>query len=370
MKKSRYDINSLHDLDLLKGKLAIYHSDGLSKPRYFFRGQNAVYPSVIPSMVSIPGRKDHIDYSEKSLDLIRAQAYTICAHAKKIANGMAGSIRGIEEKNALALMQHYDWLTPVLDITATIDVAIYFAWLGSKSDRDAIVYILDKDQIDNINKNLPAHAIGMSLDILDHDFMMSSNMTCILKHRWIRQDGYSITIIGNKQLDLVKKFDLKIYPDLIVEEVSLRFGNSFFLDDIYMDQTNDSLPEHFQNVMKNVCSQLIGDSLHDHLRSRIAGICSTKTIKNFKEIKDHLFSNNSDFVVSFLRSSLKLLETKGLPHDLAEKCNLHINYVENRKETEWDLSVFATGKAVIDHISEFAKKNNVESDIITLYNSR
>jgi len=87
----------------------------------------------------------------------------------------------IDHLDGLAVLQHYGWPSPLIDFSATLEVAIFFALLGAKPDSTSIIYMLECEQ-------LPPEAI-----VVDHDFLTHNLEGGGLKHRLLRQDGFAVT---------------------------------------------------------------------------------------------------------------------------------------------------------------------------------
>jgi hypothetical protein len=139
------------------------HTDGDSGPRYYFRGQ----------------------------------AYTVCRLASKIANGIRGTVSGLTTEDGLALMQHYGWVSPLIEVTGTIDVAVFFAFLGHEPGKESVIYVFDRKKAEE------------DIQFINHDFLLHRLEEGGLKCRWLKQDGYAITKRDHFQMDKVLKFDLK-----------------------------------------------------------------------------------------------------------------------------------------------------------------
>lgn len=165
--------------------------------RYLWRGQSKKYASVTPTIARVEG-------------LALGQAYTILRRFVGQYRGqvyplpLRGLIK-VEPEEAIALLQHYGWPTPYLDLTGDLDVAFFFAHSGYRpEDGEAIMYVLD------------TASLGKSHVIVSHDQVVDP----ALNIRWSRQNGYAIRPTSWIDMDEVRKLDLCKQP--YVEEYAFQ----------------------------------------------------------------------------------------------------------------------------------------------------
>jgi hypothetical protein len=159
-----------------------------------FRGQNQVYPTIKPSLARLPDEE------------MRAMA-GLCRWFMRTADGVTG-YRVPSEHDKLAILQHYIGRSPVIDLTGTPEVALYFALLNDNAGEDRVVYAIDPSACD------PTGTV-----FSEHDFLLAGLEDGGLRHRWLRQDGYSVGPRDWKDLSSVRRFDLLKLPGV----ESLRF---------------------------------------------------------------------------------------------------------------------------------------------------
>ena len=71
--------------------------------------------------------------------------WALCRWFQKAAAGVTGySIPN--EHDRLAILQHYIGRSPVIDLTATPEIALYFALSGAISGSTCVVYSLDRSK--------------------------------------------------------------------------------------------------------------------------------------------------------------------------------------------------------------------------------
>ncbi len=170
---------------------------------WLFRGQRKVHPSVQSSLARL---------NEKS----RVTMYNVCRRFHTAAAGVTGySVEGSEDR--LALLQHYIGLSPLIDLTGTPLIALYFALTGSAVGDECVVYALDTS----------FHAAGSSqCRIVDHSFLALPLFRGGLQHRWLRQDGYAACPNGWPSMEAVDNFDL-LQLEGIREKRFVRRPNDF-----------------------------------------------------------------------------------------------------------------------------------------------
>jgi FRG domain len=155
--------------------------------RILFRGQNRVWPSIKPSITRL---------DEQTM----RDMWAICRWFNTAAHGVTG-YHIPKEHDRLAILQHYVGRSPVIDLTATPDIALYFALQGAEPNRECVVYSVER-------------SVAASPDVVfsDHSFLALPLHSGGLKHRWLRQDGYSVGPAGWRDPDVVRGFDLLTLP--------------------------------------------------------------------------------------------------------------------------------------------------------------
>ena len=95
------------------------------------------------------------------------------------------------------LLQHYILRSPVIDLTGTPEVALYFALLGATTGQKCVVYAIN-----------PSEAEAPGVVFSDHSFLILPPRDGGAKHRWLRQDGYSVGPADWSNVEAVDNFDL------------------------------------------------------------------------------------------------------------------------------------------------------------------
>lgn len=165
-------------LDALKW---MENEQAITTTKLLFRGQNKIWPTIMPSLVR--------DDEQTITDM-----YQLCHWFLRVANGITGYC--IEkEHDKLAILQHYIGRSPSIDLTGTPIIALYFALLNANVGDKCVVYSIDSTTKANVV-------------ISNHDFLIRPLEDGGKKHRWLRQDGYTISPNNWRDLSEVKKFDL------------------------------------------------------------------------------------------------------------------------------------------------------------------
>lgn len=157
--------------------------------RILFRGQNRVWPTVKPSITRL---------DEQTMK----DMWAICRRFNIAAHGVTG-YHIPNQHDRLAILQHYVGRSPVIDLTATPEIALYFALQGAEQSHECVVYSVDR-------------SIAASSEVIfsDHLFLALPLDAGGLKHRWLRQDGYSVGPQAWQDLDVITRFDLLKLPGL------------------------------------------------------------------------------------------------------------------------------------------------------------
>jgi hypothetical protein len=81
----------------------------------------------------------------------------------------------------VAIVQHYLVKSPVLDVTGTPEIALYFAMMDPSATEARVVYAADA-----------AALVAAGLSVTDHAFLALPLEDGGRKHRWLRQDGFTV----------------------------------------------------------------------------------------------------------------------------------------------------------------------------------
>lgn len=154
-----------------------------------FRGQKELYPTIAPSLLrQNVGEED------------RQNWWRVLRRFVSSRNGLAGyEIRSAHD--AVAIIQHYLGKSPVIDMTGTPEVALYFAMKNASPEKLQVVY----------------RARGGILQeagfvISDHDFLTLPLNEGGLEHRWLRQNGFTVGVSDWTDLDGARALDLASLP--------------------------------------------------------------------------------------------------------------------------------------------------------------
>jgi hypothetical protein len=177
--------------DQLRQALAPFAAD----PRYLFRGQNTVYTSVN----SFIGRLTNSVEIGTSYTILRLLVGRLRGQIARIPQLVAP-----DADETIALMQHYGWPTPFLDLTDSLAVAFFFAaykanMVGSSAiPNPAVIYVLDTTQLPSICRHVR------------HDDVVDPTLNL----RWTRQRGHALAADGWPNMANVRILDLLSVPGL------------------------------------------------------------------------------------------------------------------------------------------------------------
>jgi hypothetical protein len=213
----------------LRARLEQYESGNVAHahPRFLFRGQCQVYPSIKSTFSRVP-----VD------DIEIGQAYTVYRYAKQICQGLRGYT--IDHLDGVAVLQHYGWPTPLIDVTGTLEVALFFALHGAPGGSRAVVYVID-------TRKLPERVV-----VVDHDFLTHTPDDGGRRHRWLRQDGFALTPRDWRSATDAREFDLlssTLAPAIEAHEFTASGSDHTELADV-LSTVGDSIPRHLQNLLR------------------------------------------------------------------------------------------------------------------------
>lgn len=153
--------------------------------RILFRGQGRVWPTIKPSIARGDLDKD-----------TRSRLWNICYEFNKRASGLTG-YRIQSAHDRLCILQHYIRRSPVIDLTGTPEIALYFAIQGSDVGQECVVYSVDR---------VEASTNGVVFS--DHDFLVLPPKEGGFESRWVKQNGFTVGPEYWCDQDEVDKFDM------------------------------------------------------------------------------------------------------------------------------------------------------------------
>jgi FRG domain len=234
--------------------LAAYDTKNLRHPlpRFLFRGVNDIFSTMVSGFALIPAAKT----------VAIGQAYTLLRYAKRIVPGIAGyDVEYYED--ALAILQHYVWPTPLIDWSGTLDVAAFFALLYSLPGRQAVIYVLDL--------NLITPSVASKLWIIDHDFITTPLKQGGSRHRWLRQDGFAATTPSWRMADAAQGFDmfqLGLGSALTAHTFTVNSGDRPRLRGL-LSVRQDPMPRKLKSMLVSYCASQFGTALDPSLAMRL-----------------------------------------------------------------------------------------------------
>jgi FRG domain len=139
----------------------------------------------------------------------------------------------------LGLLQHYVGRSPVVDLTGTPNVALYFALLGAAPKMKCVVYALDRT------------ALSEDIMIADHQFLVLPLSEGGVRHRWLRQDGFAICPREWQNLNVVNAFDLRMLPGLQEFCFDVQLGDGGYQEEMgdLLSLSGDPLAARIKTVL-------------------------------------------------------------------------------------------------------------------------
>lgn len=222
------------------------------RPRFLFRGESEIYPEIKSTF----GR---IDESCKKRIQQASRIFGAYA-APAIAKGMDGFL-SVGRLEAVGLLQHYGWPTPLIDLTGTVEVAIFFALRHAKVGQTAVIYKIDCEAIPEDNV----------ATIIEYDFFVQKDHP--LQNRWLYQDGFGIAPKDWDNEESSREFDLlseKLKQAVTPYEFTVTADDSADINDV-LSIKNDLVAQKFIGLLKIVCEHEFGtlDALDPELRKII-----------------------------------------------------------------------------------------------------
>ncbi len=198
-----------------------------------FRGQTRFWPTIKPSIT----RDD---------DATRASLWAICREFHTRANGITGySIKPGHDR--LAILQHYILRSPVIDLTGTPRIALYFAIKGAIPGQECVVFSVDRRV-----------ASSEGVVFSDHAFLILPADEGGLQHRWVSQDGYTVGPEEWRRRDLVQNFDLLHLGGVSCMRFTRQRGDDSLVDDLgdLESTTGDPLARKVRWIAKDIARSL------------------------------------------------------------------------------------------------------------------
>jgi hypothetical protein len=239
------------ELAKVRKRLAEYERRDITDgcPRFLFRGQRAVYPTIKSTFSRIPNGEVEI-----------GQAYAVYRYAKQICQGLRGYT--IDHLDGVAVLQHYGWPTPLTDLTGSLEIAVFFALHGASAGSRAIIYVVDTQQ-------LPENGL-----VVDHSFLTHTLGDGGLRHRWLRQDGFGLTTRDWRTATDAREFDLLAAPfrsALEAHEFTVAHSDRSESVDV-LSTVGDPIPQHLQNLLWLFCDQQFQGELAPKLGDIVKGM--------------------------------------------------------------------------------------------------
>lgn len=227
----------------------------LPQGEYVFRGETCPRTAVHPTL----GRLRHQFPDDKErTDTIRGQAYTILRWSHRIKSQV---LDDIDQDEWYALLRHYGWPVPLLDVTFDPEVAIWFSLLNrSSSKQPSVIYAL------------PISAASGALRLISHDQLLQNPEYRGLNCRWSTQHGGALFPTGWPDMTSAEEFDLLAVPGLRAYFFVPESADRAAVSDL-LSTSGDKIASRLSSLL-GIVAQTVGgvDALDPHIRSRLEGM--------------------------------------------------------------------------------------------------
>ena len=184
-----------------KDALAWMESLQQSGRQVLYRGQSRVWPTIKASIA-----RDCDGTRRVMWQIVRA----FCARGASHVTGY--SIGGMH--NRLSILQHYIGRSPIIDLTGTPTVALYFPIKHAVAGVNCVVYAVDRQE-----------ASSDDVVFTDHFFLALPTKKGGAMHRWLRQNGFSVGPRCWWDPTIVQEFDMLKLPGVSSFEFSRQAGD-------------------------------------------------------------------------------------------------------------------------------------------------
>ena len=172
-----------------------------------FRGQSRVWPTIKASIT-----RDCEGTRQRMWAIVRQ----FCAQGASHVTGYF--IEDMHDR--LSILQHYILRSPVIDLTATPKIALYFAIGHAKIGSHCVVYAVDKQE-----------ACRGDVVFSNHAFLASPIDRGGNKHRWLRQDAFSVGPRSWWDPQVVQEFDMLKLSGVTSFEFTRQAGDERLVED-------------------------------------------------------------------------------------------------------------------------------------------
>jgi FRG domain len=223
--------------------------------RYVFRGETRPRTAIHPTL----GRLCHeFPNDEERTRTIRGQAYTILRWSHRIKSQV---LADIDQDEWYALLRHYGWPVPLLDVTYEPEVAVWFSLLNrNPGGTPSVIYAL------------PIPTGNEAIRVISHKQLFAKPTYRELNSRWSVQQGGALVPTGWPDMTSAEDFDMLAVPGL----------RAFFFVPEPTDQASvtnllstsgDGIATRLSSLL-GIVAQIVGgiDALDPYIRSRLEGL--------------------------------------------------------------------------------------------------
>ncbi len=226
-----------------------------AKEGYMFRGETSRRAAIRSTL----GRL-HTQFPDEPerIRIIRGQAFTILRRTHQIKTQV---LTGITQDEWYALLRHYGWPVPFLDVTFDPEVAIWFAlWRRKPDSEPSVIYAIPPSVI-------PAH-----IRLISHADLAREPEYSRLNCRWTVQRGGALVPMGWPDMTAAEEFDLLTLPGLQSFEFTPAPSDHAHVDNL-LSTEGDGIAAQLTSLL-GIVSQVVGglDAVDPYIRSQIESL--------------------------------------------------------------------------------------------------
>ena len=233
----------------IRPALAALAADG-----YMFRGETCQRQSIHPTIGRL---RTQFPNEPERIATIRGQAYTILRRTHTVKTQV---FPGITTDEWYALLRHYGWPVPFLDVTFDPEVAIWFALLTLNPEgTPSAIYA--------VPPNLPKY-----VRVISHEDLARNQDYLKLNCRWTIQRGGALVPTGWPDMTAAEEFDMLSLPGLKMFLFSATPEDHAFTGDLLSTQA-DGIASRLSDLL-TIVSQVVGgiDKIDPCIRDRIQSL--------------------------------------------------------------------------------------------------
>ena len=222
---------------------------------YVFRGETQPRSAIHPTL----GRLRHeFPNDEERTTTIRSQAYTILRWSHRIKSQV---LADISQDEWYALLRHYGWPVPLLDVTYSSEVAIWFSLLNRDyGGKPSAIYAL------------PIPDAASTFRFISHQQLLKNPEYVAMNARWSVQEGGALVPQAWPDMTSAEQFDMLSLPGLRAFFFVPEAGDQASVTNL-LSTSGDGIAHKLSSLIE-IVAQVVGgvDALDPHIRKRLESL--------------------------------------------------------------------------------------------------